>query len=380
MISSQSSFRWHASSILASVVLILLNIELDWPLMRLSQMRLLPSFVDHFAVFDFIPCLENDSLKCNQYYYGRAYLEIIAFFHGFSFAESLLLVFFILLFLIVVSFLIQVNSLFKLIIMQVFVLSPPVMFLLERGNLELLIFSLIAISVIRPLSKFNFSRSFTIFFASLIKFYPVALLILIFLKSKSIMSRLSTLLLTASFFFLFFRLDFPLKLGATETYCCSFGNNIWGLYLNRMGWGLNKLYIPLVGLFLFSLVWVVYLFVFDRFQFVRSCIKDLTLLQTTRMLSLQSFLLIFSLLYFSGTNFDYKLMYLSIIPILLLSDEVLSRKSKLFHFLYFCTISAFSFPSRNLQPIGDLLLLSYFIFLLHAIFLVETRRIHMIDP
>lgn len=379
MIDSKMNFRWHALSVFLSLALILLNIKLDWPLMRFSQMRLLPSFVDHFAVFDFIPCLDNDLLICKQYYYGITYLEIIAFFDGSLFAEYFLLMLFILLFLIVVSFLIQVNSLFRLILMQVFVLSPPVMFLTERGNLELLIFSLISISVMKPLSKANFLQSLIIFFASLIKFYPAALLIIIFLRSKNARSRLTSLLLIASFLFIFLRLDFPLKLGATETYCCSFGNNVWGLYLNRMGLGLIELYIPLVGLFFFSLVYVIYSLAYNRSRFLRSLIRDLTLLPAASMQSLQSLLLVFSLLYFSGTNFDYKLIYLLMIPILLLSNKALSHQSRLFHLFSFCSISAFSFPSGNLQPIGDFLILTYFILLLSTIFPLKRKRIDTID-
>jgi len=374
MNSTKGSYRWHAFSVFVSATTILLNIKLDWPLMRLSQMRLLPSFIDHYAVFDFIPCISDDLLICKQYYYGQAYLEIIAPLNRFTMTETILLILFIALFLIVVSCIIQVNSFYRLMLMQAFVLSPPVMFLLERGNLELLIFSLIAISVIRPLSKLNLLRSLALFFASIIKFYPVALLILIFLRSKRTLSRISVLLLITSFAFIVSRLDFPLKMGATETYCCSFGNNIWGLYLIRMGLNINHLYISLIGLLFFSLVYVVYLLVYNRSYVARSLVKEMTLFQTDKRLPLQSFMIIFSLLYFSGTNFDYKLMYLSIIPILVLSNLELSHKGKNFHLLAFCAISVFSFPSGYLQPLGDFFLLCYFVFLLDVVFPVRKRK------
>jgi len=377
MIVTKGSYRWHAFSVFVSATTILLNIKLDWPLMRLSQMRLLPNFIDHYAVFDFIPCISDDLLICKQYYYGHAYLEIIAPMNRFTMTETILLILFVALFLIVVSCLIQVNSFYRLILMQAFILSPPVMFLLERGNLELLIFSLIAISVIRPLSRHNLIQSFTLFFASLIKFYPVALLILIFLRTKSTLSRIYVLLLIASFAFIVSRLDFPLKMGATETYCCSFGNNIWGLYLIRLGLNINHLCISLIGLIFFSLVYVVSLLVFNRSYVAKSLAKEMTFFQTDKHLPLQSFLIIFSLLYFSGTNFDYKLMYLSIIPILLLSNRELSQKGKVFHFLAFCAISVFTFPSGYLQPLGDFFLLCYFVFLLYVLFPLRKGKIHI---
>lgn len=77
-------------------------------------------------------------------------------------------------------------------------------------------------------------------------------------------------------------------------------------------------------------------------------------------------MLIFSSLYFTGTNFDYKLQILSLAQLVYLNicSDLSERRT---HIIYCVLIQLFSYSSMELQPFGDLLITLYVSSLLLAL-------------
>jgi hypothetical protein len=94
-------------------------------------------------------------------------------------------------------------SLQKLIIFSGFVYSPSIYLLNERGNIDALIFALITITFYLYRKNFQNAAVFLVTFGSILKIFPIVLLLTIGLRSRSVLTRLLCLLGgTISFFYL----------------------------------------------------------------------------------------------------------------------------------------------------------------------------------
>jgi hypothetical protein len=263
-----------------------------------------------------------------------------------------------------------VNSFQKFFVVQIAFTSPHTLLLLERGNFELLIFSLVAFYLFLSQKGLSLINLNLILFASLIKFYPIILLLLAFKVAESIYKKIVIFSLTAGFSILILIIDFPPNLSATQTYCCSFGNNIWGLYLIKAGIDLNSLEVSLSGILL-TLFAALLLFILRKGSKRVVCFRYLNLsLEIEKHLKFYviNFYLLSIVLYILGTSFDYKLVYLLTIPLFFLVSTKITKSEKRVHLFFFLTITLFSYPSGTLQPIGDLILVVYLLILSAAIF------------
>lgn len=94
-------------------------------------------------------------------------------------------------------------SLQKLIIFSGFIYSPSIYLLNERGNIDSLIFALITIALYLYRKNFKNAAVFLVAFGSILKIFPIVLLLTIGLRSRSILTRSLCLLGgSISFFYL----------------------------------------------------------------------------------------------------------------------------------------------------------------------------------
>jgi hypothetical protein len=183
-------------------------------LFLISIDSIFPGFGDIMPLTKCAECLKNNvnpytsftnstSIICN---YPRFTFVFLNFFgideHNFKFFSFLLTISFIVLSL----FLVVSYSSKNVVIASIFLMSPPIVFLLERSNLDLFIF-LLLLMVFHFLRKIKsnliviYFTYFIVLFVSLMKFYPVILLLLVFIeKSLSKKSKIIVFLICTSIF------------------------------------------------------------------------------------------------------------------------------------------------------------------------------------
>jgi len=234
-------------------------------------------------------------------------------------------------------------------------MSPVSAFLIERANFDILIFAFVVVgSFLISGSKTNLGLV-AIFIASLIKFYTLPLLFLVFLFKSSLFNRLFGLflfLLGSSVAVHDIRLiqaglSFPRNCSA------SFGNPVLFVCFREAGINIPNPIQNVLGIFLFSMVGLI-LFnlnfkktysikIYHRIGFInQKC--DVLYISTS---------LTFLICFFSSVNVDYRLIFLAY-PAL---KEILNcKETKHKNFLFSMLILAFWFGDNSffLQPLGDL--------------------------
>ena len=342
-----------------------LNWFSDWAILKVSNLHLLPNFNDLRLVlassdcarqFGFITFSENIARECT-YNYG---FSLVRIFHIFGINSShanfigLILLFACLLSLIYLH--LRLNPIGKLsyLVIALVLMSPISSFLIERANLDILIFLFVLIG------SWFFTRGNTklaflaIFLASLIKFYTLPLLLLALVFKNSLVNRIFGILLfvvgtlVAIHDIRLIGGNFPRNCGA------SFGNPVIFVCFREVGVEVPSQIQNIMGFLLFvAIVLLIYYFKYSdgfdlniRFRFdLKYHEFDILYLFTS---------LTFLFCFFSSVNVDYRLIFLAY-PAL---KETLTCPSEKYRklFLLPSLILAFWFVDNSffLQPIGDL--------------------------
>ncbi len=348
------------------LIFILLNWFSDWWILRLSDLHLLPNFNDLRLVlassdcadsYGYITFSENISKACT-YNYG---FSLIRFFHIFKInsdhAESIGFLFLTLMIgsLVLTHLKLGARSGFENFIIFSILMSPITAFLIERANFDILIFLFIVAAsflISRRMTKLGI---FVIFIASLVKFYTLPLLFLVFFFKNSLVNRLFGLLLflVGSFIALHDIRLIQAGMNFPRNCSASFGNPVLFVCFREAGVEIPNPIQNVLGFFLFVIVaLLVYSLNFGKyysFQFHRKINfidKEFDILYLTSSIT-------FLICFFSSVNVDYRLIFLAY-PAL---KEVLGcQTKKLKYFLFVMLVLAFWFGDNVffLQPVGDL--------------------------
>lgn len=258
--------------------------------------------------------------------------------------------------------------------------SPPLWLLLERGNIDELIFLLVLISSFLLFRGFDLGAIMVIAITALFKFYTLPLLLILAITSKSKKSRVIALvafLVVAPLiaFDLFkFQSDFP------STWVVSFGVPSIGFWINLVGeyLGLSWLHLgALAGHVLGLVVFVASIAILRVFTNRTS--ESLLVLdyQKTEKNGIDVLLLIFGsvfvICYLLGMNNDYRLIFIAISGLALVGQTQKASLQKKLQYLLIIGLwlSCFSFGLQNLsyflwmliQFIGDIVLGIFMAFL-----------------
>ena len=345
---------------------IALNWYTDWLVLRISDLHLLPIFNDLRLVlassdcasgFGYLTFSENISRACT-YNYG---FSLIRFFHvlGVTAEQADVIGFLFLTLMISALVLIHLKlgarSGFENFIIFSILMSPVSAFLIERANFDILIFALvIAGSLLLTGSKTKLGL-LAIFIASLIKFYTLPLLFLVFLFKSSLFNRLFGLflfLLGSSIAVHDIRLiqaglSFPRNCSA------SFGNPVLFVCFREAGIDIPNQIQNLLGIFLFIVVSLIlfylkfkeaYSFKIYRWNIFVNQKFDVLYISTS---------VTFLICFFSSVNVDYRLIFLAYPA---LREVLCCKENKHRYFLFSMLILAFWFGDNAffLQPLGDL--------------------------
>lgn len=260
----------------------------------------------------------------------------------------------------------QVNKIYAIIAISVFY-SPPIQLLVERMNLDVIIFLLIC------LASYLFSKNQSLFALTIIiittlsKYYTLSVLfILYFLVKKSSHKVFVVIALLACFTVLFF--DASVVQGSRIGAFAAFGAPVYGSYFNKtmmlLNFQLELSYICQLLFGLFALIVTLFSLTtnFNFAKYIRNVIKEnvkIDVNDTSKFKFIDWFYLINSLVFIScfilGNNFDYRLIFLVASIYSLLGIRYLNVHKfiiLIMFFIFWC-----SFNIYFLQPVGDVLLI-----------------------
>jgi hypothetical protein len=361
----------------------LIQESMNWPLLRLTKMRGATDFQDLEGVFKFKTCYENFGLKfldnathpqCSGFVYNIEFLNWLSsdLLNWISQSQfyTFQLTLYSILFAYLYAYIAKSQTVRMLTLFLLF--SPSSQLLIERGNLDALMIPLIVLASILVYRRKIFQGILPIILATMIKFYAIP--IFLFAIQKAVTLRIKLIVAVVFTFVLYVSAHDYLLLSekTIQTYCCSFGSDVFGLYLNRVGLNLNNELVSITG-------WVTLIFSIILVNFLsRSSLSGLlpkisnSVVQKSEVFL--PLILVFSGLYVSGTNFDYKLQILGIAQLSYINncEKGLHRKT---HVAYLFLIQVFSYFSMDLQPIGDVLILIYLASLIHTYGSVYTKNL-----
>jgi hypothetical protein len=233
--------------------------------------------------------------------------------------------------------------------------SPPIMLLLERGNLDILMFILIFLAA-ENLSKSKVNASLVLLVVSMLyKFYTVGLATLVAFMSRSTIIFFYWLAIIVLAMIQIFN-DFRRGPGFINTDWASFGAPIFGIYLAHLNVTIPFLLSLALGC---SILLVAVWFVSRAWTPFYKLYKELTTAPLESIPSYHLFIFfsaVHTTCYVLGTNFDYRLIMLAIANFILLSQANLRYKTNLVVGLATVLIMWTSYNIGILQPIGDILI------------------------
>jgi hypothetical protein len=232
-------------------------------------------------------------------------------------------------------------------------LSPPILLLMERGNIDTLILASLTL-LIALINRDKYLLSFILIaFMTLVKFYPIVLFGLFLV---TIRRRWVLLLALGAFSFVSIQVLYDISRGPgyINIFWASFGSPIWGIYAGYAGIDIKYQLSIFLGwcIFLTSLFLVNKLLKKNESSLTRKQVFDSKDVETYFIYNSA----IFIFCYLLGMNFDYRLIFFMICNLILIFRSSLSsRLIFLIKFLLFPSFW-FSYNLHELQPIGDLAL------------------------
>jgi len=288
---------------------------------------------------------------CGGYIYPRQVIQFIDLLNLSRFNVQFL-GFLMLLFLsFILAYILQKLQSFKIATVFI-VISPPIMLIADRANVDILITLLVLFAAV-ALNRSHFYIAVTLlFFTVVIKFYTLPTLFLFFLYAKNMKKKLFLILIIV-FAFVLIRKDlaFVSNLLGNENER-QFGINVWSSYL--YDYNLFKpyaTYLPIIDYLIFLLC-ICFVLYYQHY-------KKLRLVEIGQTLDIEKnvvftlFSLISITVFVAGTSVDYRLLLL-IIPtsVLISNSNFRSFAKELLVLLLVCLW--LTFPSGGLEPIGDL--------------------------
>lgn len=327
-------------------------------------------FIDLGSVLTSADCFANIGFKIYNYpighpcayNYGSFLMQTLNFFHLGSGSKAVIGIFFIFAICVIFSITALITgkkSLLDYVYLSLLLFSPPILLLMERGNLDSLILIIAFLISVLANSNKNTLAILLSFVGALYKFYPLVLLPLLLLDVKKWRLRLFyaglTILVAVQILY-----DFQRGPGFINTFWASFGAPIFGIYLTYVGVSLSYTGCVILGWLIFIIATIIV-----RFVIRRSGSQNQTENEKENLFkhyTSENFFLIFISLhifcFLLGMNFDYRLTFLVIGSLFLVYGSNLNNKEKRILKTVLFLILWLSYNQNvYIQPIGDVLVL-----------------------
>lgn len=304
-----------------------IQLENNWWTLRISGMRGFSNYIDLNAVLVWAACFKKigndvylgDDSTCSGYLYGSTLLRLVNFLRiSESYTNHIGIILIILLSITFGFFLVRKeNSILIRFALIATLYSPGIWLLLERGNIDSVIFLLVFGSCLAYIKNRRLIFILGISVSAIFKFYTLPLLFLSAFIVKNIkykiVSIISFIVCTTIIILDIARIDsdFP------KTWYASFGNPVLGKWLNlfieRFNFSFNSIGMiatNFLGFLLFLLVTRL------LWKFKKITIKFQSKNNSSRYFSLEEIFMVcfgtvFLSCYFAGMNYDYRLVFLS---------------------------------------------------------------------
>lgn len=321
--------------ILFSNLLTYLNYFLDWPLVRLANLRV-PNFIDLKATLESIECaksadsglsLDTIYLTCN-YVYGYP-LIFLGKYLSFPFLNTASYAWILLIFsstLIAAIANLSINNFKKvLVVVSLIICSPAVSLLFERANIDTVIFILVILSAWLYARKQILFSIIIISFVTLLKFYTLFLLFIIVFLHANKKNRYVFIPITAMTA-LSVVLDL-VRIGKRipASGSAQFGAGVFSRYFNEIGFYIDKSVWVLIGISVTcSITYLILkyshhnaLSLSSGFNFKSSSVSEVALGWAS---------IVFVSCFLIGFNYDYRLVFLSFAGFLILRFNYSTKK------------------------------------------------------
>ncbi len=348
-----------------------------WLLITFSGIRGLPYFIDLGSVLKSSDCANQfgwgiydpEIAQGCSYIYGSSLIRI---FHIFQISQSatyiagwaLLVAFSIFIGTTFYSF--ELKKTRHWILGVVVIFSPPTMLLVERANIDILIVLLLAFCALALAKNQTFLSYVVLFISSIIKFYTAPVFLWLALVGKTLQKRIVAILFLLFSLIVILQDLSKINGGFPRESWASFGNPIFGMYGNQIGYNFSFRIQAAIGLLVLVIITLIIYFVSKRFsmdwpevdlEVEGSYIKSLA----------KIFALVFLFCYFASSNYDYRLVFLFIPALFFISSSHLDFKLEMLLSICLVATAWFSFNSSYLQIVGDLAILPWI-----AVFLRST--------
>ncbi len=193
------------------------------------------------------------------------------------------------------------------------ILSPAVLLGIERGNIDLIIFFIVILSV-SLIQKFYKISAILILLGVALKLFPI-FAVTIFLKlkrGKSVLFLISILSLSLLYFFISYSDLLLIRAITPRSSICSYGKDVLWLFLQN--YGANFSFIVRI----ISHVFVIFVFIFSFFTLITDRISSISISKGLYFDLFRAGSCIYIGTFLLGNNWDYRLMFLIfVIPQLL---------------------------------------------------------------
>ena len=346
--------------ILYSNVLTYLNYLMDWPLVRLANLRI-PNFIDLKAVLLSIECAKSadpssslDSIftTCN-YIYGSPLL----FFGKYLGLNSVNTGFYAWLLLVISSSLIGLftylsisNFKKSLIVVSLIICSPALSLLFERANIDVMIFILVILSAWLYARKQFVISIAIIFIVTLLKFYTLFLLLILIyfhISKKNYYVLIPITAITAlNVIFDLVRIEKVPAGGRAQ-----FGTGVFFWYFDAVGIHIDKAIWILIGIVITLTVTYLLMKVPQDYVSILSSKFNFRSSNTTEV-AIGWSSIIFLSCFLVGFNYDYRLVFLAFGGLLLFQDNDSTNKF-LWEITYFIALWGSSGIGLTFDELND---------------------------
>ena len=332
----------------------------SWPLINYVNAQGPFIYVDTHTVLIYASCFSQigqavftEGVNCGGWTYGSGILRFLNFIGatqehvdliGHLFTYSIVFTF--------VYFLYLTRTIkFAQVTLFLGFISPPIWLIMERANFDALIYLMVFVSAILFTKNLEILSIVTLFLSALFKFYTLPLLIIPFILSKKVYTKLSSVVALIVGLSLIL-LDFSKMTGVIiQAGNNHFGMKIIGNYLGKIGISINTYSSYLLGAFLLL---VCIIFLFYTLRKYEPAILQLQLfldpIKTIFIFMSSTFLLCFV----AGLNVDYRLVFcIASTPYLMMVLRSSLRYTVFVLFIIGCWLC---YPFGIFQTIGDLAL------------------------
>lgn len=342
-----------------------------WPMLKIWNIYGGGNFADLHLVLEWAKCYQNSptdiygaNSPCPGYIYGEPLLYVFSLF-GISVSGTKVIGFILMFFFSFTISSILPTETFKNKICALFILmSPPVLLLIERGNIDILIFVLILTGTYIWTKNYHALALSLITFTALFKFYTIPIYLLLYILEANKKTRLKILIFSVpTTLYCIWNLSI-IQSNYPGGFSRKFGAGIWTDYFEYFtGTQISQPLRLLIGFLVFSLCFMLLKKIsFSLVENSKFQENESNHLQVLFYVLITVHLACFA----AGLNFDYRLIYLIgtfFIFMLIEKNTNIGMAHSIILGLMLIAVWL-SYPIEFLQPIGDLateLLTCYFV-------------------